>query len=57
VIRAATLLALLTAIVLMGGPSGAASAQGTPTSAAAIPENLTPPASAVLLFELGARGV
>jgi hypothetical protein len=57
VVRAATLLALLTAIVLMGGPSGAASAQGTPTSAAATPENLEPPAESVLLFALGARGV
>src|SRR5215210_5447755 len=41
----------------MGSPSGAAGAQGTPTSAAAIPENLEPPADSVMLFALGARGV
>ena len=56
-VRAATLLALLAAIALMGSLGGAAGAQGTPTSAAAIPENLEPPADSVMLFALGARGV
>jgi hypothetical protein len=57
VVRASTLLALFTAIALIGSLSGAASAQGTPTSATAIPENLEPPADSVLLFALEARGV
>ena len=56
-VRASTLLALFAAIALIGSLSGAASAQGTPTSAAAIPENLEPPADSVLLFALEARGV
>jgi len=57
VVRASTLLALFAAIALIGSLSGATSAQGTPTSAAAIPENLEPPADSVLLFTLEARGV
>jgi len=57
VVRASTLLALFAAIALIGSLSGAASAQGTPTSAAATPENLEPPAESVLLFALEARGV
>jgi hypothetical protein len=44
-------------MTLFAGPGGAASAQGTPTSAAAIPANLEPPADSVLLFALEARGV
>jgi hypothetical protein len=51
------MLALFAAIALIGSLSGAASAQSTPTSAAAIPENLEPPADSVLLFTLEARGV
>jgi hypothetical protein len=54
VVRLLSLLAL-TAVVLTPGPSGGATAQGTP--AALIPDNLAPPAGSVLLFELGARGV
>jgi hypothetical protein len=57
VVRASTLLTLFAAIALIGSLSAAASAQGTPTSAAAIPENLEPPADSVLLFALAARGV
>jgi hypothetical protein len=57
VIRASTLLALFAAIALIGSLGGAVSAQGTPTSAAAIPDNLEPPEDSVLLFALKARGV
>ena len=57
VVRASTLLALFAAMTLISGVSGAASAQGTPTSAAPIPENLEPPADSVQLFALQARGV
>ncbi|MDF3042364.1 MAG: hypothetical protein K0Q71_5070, partial [Thermomicrobiales bacterium] len=45
------------AIALIWSLVGSATAQGTPTSAEEIPTILAPPASAVLLFELGARGV
>jgi hypothetical protein len=57
VVRASTLLTLFAAIALIGSLSGAASAQGTPTSATAIPDNLVTPADSVLLFALEARGV
>jgi hypothetical protein len=57
VVRASNLLALFAAIALFGSLSGAASAQGTPASAAAIPDTLEPPADSVLLFALEARGV
>jgi hypothetical protein len=56
VVRASTLLTLFAFIALMGSLSGGASAQGTPTGAAAIPDTLEPPADSVLLFTLGARG-
>ena len=56
-VRASTLLALFAAIALIGNLSGAARAQGTPTSAATVPANLEPPADSVLLFALEARGV
>jgi hypothetical protein len=55
--RASTPLALVAAIALIGSLAGAATAQGTPTSAEEIPATLTPPESSVLLFALGARGV
>ena len=55
--RASTLLALLTAMILTAGLGGAAGAQGTPTSAAPVPDTLEPPADSVLLFALQARGV
>jgi hypothetical protein len=57
VVRASTLLTVFAAIALIGSLSGPASAQGTPTSATAIPANLVPPADSVLLFALEARGV
>lgn len=50
-----TTLALL-AIALFGSLAGSATAQGTPT-ADNVPANLAPPAGAVLLFDLHARGV
>jgi len=50
-------MAVVAAITLIGLLAGSVTAQGTPTSAEAIPTTLTPPASAVLLFELRARGV
>ena len=56
-VRTSTLLALFVALILIAGLGGAASAQGTPTSAAPVPENLEPPADSVLLFALEARGV
>ena len=49
--------ALLAAIALVGTLAASATAQETPTSAEDIPTTLAPPASSVLLFELGARGV
>jgi hypothetical protein len=51
-IRAAFRLTLIAALALLVGLTGSASAKGNPT-----PPELDPPASAVLLFELGARGV
>ncbi len=56
-VRASKTLALIAAIVLIGSFTRSATAQGTPTSAGDIPTILAPPASSVLLFELGARGV
>ncbi len=56
-IRASVALAQLAAIALLVGLAGAATAQGTPTTAEDVPANLAPPPGAVLLFELGARGV
>jgi hypothetical protein len=56
-VRASALLTLFAAIALIGSLSGVASAQGMPTSAATIPDNLEPPADSVLLFALEARGV
>lgn len=57
-IRVVNSLVLIVAIALMGSLSGSASAQGTPTTVSdlAIPENLTPPEDAILLFALDARG-
>jgi Protein of unknown function (DUF3455) len=57
VVRATTLLTLFVAMALITGFAGTASAQGTPTSAAPIPDTLEPPADSVLLFVLEARGV
>ncbi len=56
-VRASTLLALFAAITLIVGLGGAVNAQGTPTGATPIPDNLEPPADSVLLFTLEARGV
>ena len=53
-IRASTCLALVAALALVGSVAGSVTAQGTPVPA---PANLSPPGNAVLLFELGARGV
>src|SRR5215207_8334237 len=55
--RAFAALALLSTLALIGGLTGAATAQGTPAPVEDVPANLMPPAGAVLLFELGARGV
>jgi hypothetical protein len=51
-IRAMTRLTLIATLALIVGLAGSASAKGKPT-----PPELNPPASAALLFELGARGV
>jgi len=56
-LRAPTLLVIVAALTLIGNLGRSATAQGTPTSAQDIPPVLMPPASSVLLFELGARGV
>src|SRR5829696_3306833 len=56
-LRAPTLLAIVAALTLIGNLGRSATAQGTPTSAQDIPPVLMAPASSVLLFELGARGV
>jgi hypothetical protein len=56
-VRQSLTVAILAAIALIGSLAGSATAQGTPTSAAEIPAILAPPASSILLFELGARGV
>jgi hypothetical protein len=64
VIRVARLLTLFTALALIVGLAGAVTAKGRhshakgkPAVAKEAPSDLTPPASAVLLFELRARGV
>ena len=63
-IRVARLLTLFAALALIVGLAGAVTAKGRhshakgqPALAKEVPSDLTPPASAVLLFELGARGV
>jgi hypothetical protein len=53
--RAATL-TLTIALALMVCLAGTATAKNKPTRGKDIPPELTPPASAALLFELGARG-
>lgn len=55
-IRMPIMLTFLAAIALFGSLAGSATAQGTPT-ADNVPANLAPPAGAVLLFDLHARGV
>ena len=55
-IRAALRLTLIVALALIVGLAGGATAKGKPTRGKGIPPDLVPPASAVLLFELGARG-
>lgn len=45
------------AAILIASVAGSAVAKGTPPQDKQIPANLVPPASAVLLFELGAEGV
>jgi hypothetical protein len=55
--RHSVALAIFAALALIGSFAGSATAQGAPTSAEDIPAILAPPASSVLLFELGARGV
>jgi hypothetical protein len=59
VIRTVSSLVLIAALALLVGFAGAATATGAPTRGKGkdIPPELRPPASAVLLFELGARGV
>ena len=56
-IRTATHLALITALILIGSLAGSTIAKGKPTRDKGIPPDLAPPASVVLLFALGARGV
>lgn len=56
-IRAATRLTLIAAMALVIGLAGSAAAKGKADGGKKIPPDLAPPASAVLLFELGARGV
>jgi hypothetical protein len=63
VIRVAQLLTLFAALALIVGLAGAVTAKGRhshatgkPTLAKEVPSDLVPPASAVLLFELRARG-
>jgi hypothetical protein len=56
-IRASVALAHLLALALLVSVAGSALAQGTPTTADEVPAILAPPAGAVLLFELAARGV
>jgi hypothetical protein len=50
-------LALVTMVTLVSSIAGSATAQGTPIAVVEVPENLVPPPTAVLLFELGASGV
>jgi hypothetical protein len=56
VILRSALLALIAVLTAIGSLAGAVNAQGTP-AAQAVPANLVPPSSAVLLFALEARGV
>ena len=56
-IRAAPRLTLIVALALIVGLAGGATAKGEPTRGKGIPPDLIPPTSAVLFFELGARGV
>jgi hypothetical protein len=56
-IRATVAIACLAVLTLIGSVAGSAAAQGTAARVKEIPANLTPPSGAVLLFELGARGV
>jgi hypothetical protein len=56
-VRSSSLRAMFAAIALIGILAGSATAQGTPSSTGDIPTVLAPPASSVLLFEFGARGV
>jgi hypothetical protein len=56
-IRAAFRLTLIATLALIVGLAGSASAKGKPTGDKPVPPELNPPASAALLFELGARGV
>ena len=63
-IRVARLLTLFAALALIVGLAGAVTAKGRhshakdqPALAKEAPSDLMPPSSAVLLFELGARGV
>src|SRR5215210_5699882 len=62
-IRVARLMTLFAALALIVGLAGAVTAKGRhshakgkPALANEVPPDLMPPASAVLLFELGARG-
>ena len=55
-IRVARLLTLFAALALIVGLAGAVTAKGRHSHAKEVPSDLMPPASAVLLFELGARG-
>ena len=48
---------LVAIFALLASFAGAASAQGTPVADIDVPENLVPPASAILVFELDASGV
>jgi hypothetical protein len=57
VIRATKLLTLFATLALIVCLAGAVTAKGKPGHGKGIPPELVPPASSVLLFELGARGV
>lgn len=54
--RVSTILAPLVGIAMFVSLFGLATAQGSPAVVENVPANLAPPAGAVLLFELGARG-
>jgi hypothetical protein len=55
--RRSTAVALIATLAVFASFAGTAVAQGTPVAGGDIPANLAPPASSVLLFELGASGV
>src|SRR5688500_18714274 len=55
-VRPSATLAFLAAVTLIGSLAGSAIAHGTATATEAVPANLEPPASSVLIFALGARG-